>query len=363
MFTSSFLKMSSSSARDDLAWARVVAAFPQHGYNKDGVFGCRHNQLGSSNECYGEPELEGYPILINSWPPACALDAQSVFYDVGSGHGRLAAYIRLHTNVSAVRGIEINVCRHSRAIELQSLLTREIPQRAHTMSFVNGDVRALGFADATHIFLSSQCWDEALMRDVLAHATKRAPRLRCAVLFSWRRPDHWTADLRRMADAWGHVVGVHSVPTTWSGASAVFLRRGACLQRETWREDGREDRGEGPRDSSNRSAHRPRNSAFSHTSTRGAGPDDVTPRCVGMEYAEREMMRESGRLRNATRTRYGPTRRAELAKERGAMTRRRQERVQGISMVLAVAVAVYLVALVVFWRRFICESCNDLGGS
>ena len=44
-------------------------------------------------------------------PPTQAVRTDSVLYDVGSGFGRFASFLRAHTNASRVVGIEVNSCR------------------------------------------------------------------------------------------------------------------------------------------------------------------------------------------------------------------------------------------------------------
>ena len=113
-----------------------------------GIHQCMYN---NSEHCYGEPLPIGLRKLVMEWPREVALDEHSVFYDVGSGFGRLSAFIRLNTNVSAVRGIEINRCRHDGAVALLQTLHREAPLAGARLEFVAGDVRTLGIAGATHL--------------------------------------------------------------------------------------------------------------------------------------------------------------------------------------------------------------------
>ena len=99
------------------AWRGVMHAHPMHLIGNDSIV--NRCPTKPSDLCYGEPTPIGLKRLLQGWPGECALDEQSVFYDVGSGFGRLAAYVRIHTNASRVRGIEINDCRHAYALELQ----------------------------------------------------------------------------------------------------------------------------------------------------------------------------------------------------------------------------------------------------
>ena len=73
-------------------------------------------------ETYGEASLQGMAVLrralvVNGTFPtrACSIAADSVVYDVGSGLGRLALYLRLTTPARRVVGVEINRCRHRHA--------------------------------------------------------------------------------------------------------------------------------------------------------------------------------------------------------------------------------------------------------
>ena len=107
-------------------------------------------------------------------PPTQAVRADSVLYDMGSGFGRFVSFLREHTNSSRVVGIEVNSCRARQAARLSSISRLELRR---------GDVRQLGFADATHVFITAQCWGEQLLRAVFGRLAQRAPRLRCVVQF------------------------------------------------------------------------------------------------------------------------------------------------------------------------------------
>eukprot|EP00966_Prymnesium_polylepis_P095881 2221485-Prymnesium_polylepis.1 len=126
-----------------------------------------------------------------------------------------------------VHGVEINECRHRNAIALRDTVVRESPTAASTFDVLLGDVRTLGFADATHIILASQCWSEELLANVFTQALA-ARRLRCVVLISRQLPRAWSSRLSGLADSFGHAVAINYLSTTYSGASAVFFRRGDC---------------------------------------------------------------------------------------------------------------------------------------
>ena len=67
----------------------------------------RHSRctLGSNAQCHGEISVTGIERLLALLPPPCKLDVSSTVYDLGSGRGLFAAFVRLRASVRAVVGI------------------------------------------------------------------------------------------------------------------------------------------------------------------------------------------------------------------------------------------------------------------
>lgn len=177
---------------------------------------------------YGEPTPVGLKRLLLQWPDECAIDADSVFYDVGAGFGRLSAFFRIHTNASSVRGVELNRCRHRHALTLAESVRQERASAAvGDIDMLRGDVRQIGIADATHAFLAAQCFGEDLLVELFRMALA-APRLRCVVVLSRKLPVTWSDRVSELVASFGQAVAVNAVPTTYFGASAAFFQRGRC---------------------------------------------------------------------------------------------------------------------------------------
>ena len=189
---------------------------------------CRSPEL---SQCYGELTYSGVSRLLSllSHPliaPQCSLTSTSVLYDIGSGFGRVAGLMRELTNVSHVVGVEVNGCRARTA----ALSLRRWPRGG--LSFVHGDVRNVGFPDATHLYLTSQCWPTALLRAIFGRLARRAPQLRCIVDVGSLDALHMQ-DLAEVAASFGDVRAIgRQVSGTWDPyAGAVFIARplsGAC---------------------------------------------------------------------------------------------------------------------------------------
>ena len=181
-------------------------------------------------QCYGEIAPAGMHQLLRllSNVPECALDRASVFYDVGSGIGRLSHFVRLSTNVSKVVGVELNGCRTRRARFMQSELMNgslALRQRLSSLHFASADITKHGFPDATHLFLSSQCWPDVTMQSILTLASTR-PNLRCIVKFGH---DARNGPMKESFDAWGHVARVGRADATFGpGMNAIMMAKGPC---------------------------------------------------------------------------------------------------------------------------------------
>ena len=91
-------------------------------------------------------------------------------------------------------------------------------------------VRTLSLDDATHIFMSIQCWPPDLIGTIVATLARRAPRLRCMIFSAAGvsgivgHGTHGGKQLSELVDAWGTVSQVaDGIPTTWGFTEAVFI--------------------------------------------------------------------------------------------------------------------------------------------
>ena len=229
------------------AWRLLLESHPLLGGTSGGI--CQSDK---QSQGYGEPSEDAMASLAAAWPMGtdCALTPGSKLYDLGSGFGRLAMGVYLHSKHVSVTGVEVNPCRAAASKRYAAQLRRALKGGPDVSSlgklrFFSGDVLRHSIRDATHIFASGQVWPPELLKAVLGgNLTRSAPRLRCIGLLSQIKPHHWNADIEASANAWGRVVGVHHLPTSWLGAQVIFLQRGPCSaaerpqsgtgQRQTW---------------------------------------------------------------------------------------------------------------------------------
>ena len=186
-------------------------------------------------QCYGEvTELGLRRSLYLMETHSCTITDTSVVYDIGSGHGNVARFFRTQTNASRIVGIEINACRATVAeAQHRKLLARP------DFALLHGDVRQLGFDDATHVFLTSQCWDSELLGAIFGQLARRARQLTCVVsvgsldalasqrLAALAAPfGRVGAIALRVAGTWdANAAAVHIVPARGGGCNRSCVRR------------------------------------------------------------------------------------------------------------------------------------------
>lgn len=120
-----------------------------------------------------------------------------IFYDLGSGAGRLVAqsFLELPRIRKAV-GVEMAASRHESAVSAWQKIVdsgraddirrmgvgntlRNANEAAEYVQFNKGDLFDLDVSDATHIYASSLCFTEAMMVDLASKLNSEAPRLQC----------------------------------------------------------------------------------------------------------------------------------------------------------------------------------------
>lgn len=127
---------------------------------------------------YGEVLPEGAATLLR-WLP---VDARDVFYDLGSGTGKLVIHAALATPVSLAAGIELCPLRHRIARRARERILRSRPDGdagalARRIDLRSGDFLAEDIRDATIVFFAATCYGSAVLSRVALRAAS-LPRLR-----------------------------------------------------------------------------------------------------------------------------------------------------------------------------------------
>jgi SAM-dependent methyltransferase len=155
-----------------------------------------------------------------------------VFYDLGSGVGRLVTQIYMENyRVKRAVGVELSLERHTIAIEalteiLESFndygtlsryqninddyecfvgsMVSAIPS---AIEFVHGDALEVDFTDATHLFMSSLCFPQEVLM-ILQERILHLPRIEVVAALNrlelfWLRKEEWNEREISIQMTWG----------------------------------------------------------------------------------------------------------------------------------------------------------------
>ena len=183
---------------------------------------------GGSASTYGEVTVLGGRQLAEAmFSGHCrnGADKSVVFYDLGSGTGRLTAQMFLdQPAVSRAVGVELSAARHSAAASAASRLASSLPEAAGGIRFVHGNALTADTSDATHIFVASLCFPADVTagiagRIVRSCSSGEARHLRVVAALSVLEDVERAQWPRR----------VEQIQTSW-GSARVFLysRPGVC---------------------------------------------------------------------------------------------------------------------------------------
>lgn len=116
---------------------------------------------------YGEVLHSGISQLM----AALSMDRRSVFYDIGSGTGRVVLQVACNSCAGKAVGVELSSTRHQQAVAALEVLEAGGTQH-RPVEFHNADVASFPFHDGTHFFLCSTAFGAALCRRIAAKIAK-----------------------------------------------------------------------------------------------------------------------------------------------------------------------------------------------
>lgn len=137
------------------------------------------------NPLYGEITYEGMEALVK----LIQFTSSDVFYDLGSGVGKLVTYFYLTTPIKKSVGIEMVGARHQTAmITLAKIKSEGLLVKERSLQFQYANLREVNFEDATVIYMSSLCFPKDLMEELSQRFLTLKPGLR--IISSQPLPGH-----------------------------------------------------------------------------------------------------------------------------------------------------------------------------
>lgn len=172
---------------------------------------------------YGEITYESLKTLIDD----LKLSEKDVFYDLGSGVGKVTIQVFLCSPVRKSGGIELSPTRYNYAQQVKAKLQKpnlldktknklkdigvmsKSPERK--LEFYNQNIIDADLSDATVIFMCSTCFSDHLMKKLDQKLSKLKKGLR--ILTLKKLPESSKLKL----------IKTYTLPMTWSSGSSVYL--------------------------------------------------------------------------------------------------------------------------------------------
>jgi SAM-dependent methyltransferase len=114
------------------------------------------SQLKDLKTTYGELKKVGVDSLYNFIKTKIDINEKSVFYDIGSGNGKIVLHLSLISNFGKYVGVEIDKVRY-----LYSKFIQNQVNSNDNIQFINDDIRNVDFSDATFVFVNDLLFDES----------------------------------------------------------------------------------------------------------------------------------------------------------------------------------------------------------
>ena len=128
------------------------------------------SSIGSS--VYGEITQKGTNDLVKHFQPY--FNSNTVFYDLGSGLGKMVLHIGMQYKVKKSIGIEYSKERYQGAIDLQ----KQYASKYNNIKFYNKNFLTHNLSDSTVIYIDNTCLEPKLMETLYSKFPKN-----CLVLY------------------------------------------------------------------------------------------------------------------------------------------------------------------------------------
>jgi hypothetical protein len=105
---------------------------------------------------YGEIKKKGVDTFYNFISQRVDINQKSVFYDIGSGHGKIVLHMSLISNFGKFVGVEIDKVRYMYSEYIKSQIND-----SDNVIMINDDVRNIDISDATVVFMNDLLFDDS----------------------------------------------------------------------------------------------------------------------------------------------------------------------------------------------------------
>jgi len=193
---------------------------------------------GPEASVYGEVLPEGVQAVLDTIEAEMPLSSSDVFYDLGSGTGKVCVQVSLMTPCKKACGIELSETRHKHALralaEAKELSTNPQRRKEKEIEFLRdmveaentgrlvleqGDIMDLTYKDGTHIFAASTTWPDKLMSVITKNLSTGLPKIK--TFSTLREPEDVDLNLHPHVYLWKKI----KVDVSWTDSAEMHIFR------------------------------------------------------------------------------------------------------------------------------------------
>lgn len=137
---------------------------------------------------------------------------QDIFYDLGSGNGKVPLQFYLTTPLKKSVGIELSKQRHQQALKAKKKASKKgLIDAKRSLRFIQADILKADFSDATLVYMCSTCYTQKMMDVLQSKMEKLKKGAKIATLKKFKK--------RKKLKLVTQLV----LPMTWSKSSSVYI--------------------------------------------------------------------------------------------------------------------------------------------
>ena len=130
---------------------------------------------GSSAHVYGDTDCDLLFPLFRELRNGCPITREDVFYDLGSGNGRLCLQMLLFTPIERSVGVELSATRHKHAVVAQAEACRLGLASRQQLRLFHRSMLEQPLGDATLVFCYNLCLDDAFLLRLRRRLAEQLP--------------------------------------------------------------------------------------------------------------------------------------------------------------------------------------------
>ncbi len=161
---------------------------------------------------YGEILYSSIDLIIEN----ISINEDDIFYDLGSGIGKVPLYFFLKTPIKKAYGIEASATRHECAERIYQKVKQQSPELflegKRKLKTMQGNFLGSDIFDATIIYSCSTCFDEELLKE-MGKLFEHCPNLKYVISM---KPIPFSATLKKVLE----------VECTWDKVECYLYKRG-----------------------------------------------------------------------------------------------------------------------------------------